>query len=224
MKETLTGANLSVIFPTLFFFLTVLVILMGSAYATSHQEPSANDLWTESHIREHTKELIEFFRKNGWASDEIDDEELDYLLVLGSQIAAMYDLDPALVLALTSVESSFDKNSFNEGAIGLMQVIPKWQKYRVEALFEEDGEDWKTLDFYDPRNNYLVGCYYLRYILGETKGDIAYALMWYNQGAVSACENYVEKEIISGYAQEILYRMDLLRPLLMKGVEYYVPI
>lgn len=224
MKEILTGYNLSVTLLAIFFFGSVLAILGGSAYASIHKEPSSEDLWTESHIRENTKELIEFLRKKKWVSDQVDDEELDYLLVLGIQFAQMHDLNPSLVLALTSVESSFDRNAIHDGAIGLMQIIPKWQKFRIEELFAEDNEDWKTLDYYDPRNNYMVGCYYLRYILKETKGDTAYALMWYNQGAVSACEDYIEKVTISDYAQEILYRMDLIEPLLKKGAEYYVPI
>lgn len=224
MKESLTVSNLSAIFPALFFFATILIILSGSAYASIHKEPSPDELWTESHIREYTKEMIGLLREKEWVSSEVDDEELDYLLALAIQIAYLNDLDPSLVIALISVESGFNKNAVHDGAIGLMQVIPKWQKFRVETLFAENGEDWKTFDYYDPRNNLSVGCYYLKYILGETKDDAAYALMWYNQGAVSACEDYTEKGTISGYAQEIIYRMDLIRPVLAKGVERYVPI
>lgn len=46
-------------------------------------------------------------------------------------------VDPFLVVALIVVESGFNETAVSKkGAVGLMQVMPKWHKVEVERLFD----------------------------------------------------------------------------------------
>ena len=71
--------------------------------------------------------------------------------------AVEFDLDPCLIHAVITVESSWRKDAVSScGAAGLMQIMPKTfvsmsQKLRLEKL-----------DIWDPKQNIRCGAYYLR--------------------------------------------------------------
>ncbi len=111
-----------------------------------------------------------------------------------------YDVTPELVLAVAYTESRFDPTAENNGAVGIMQVDPKWHTARAERL--------GISDFKDPYNNLLLGVDYLHEIhqdLINQRGidDWNYVLMVYNMGHSTAISLY-DQGVISDYAKTVM--------------------
>lgn len=84
-----------------------------------------------------------------------------------------YDLDPAVVLALVTVESKFKPRAVSKtGALGLMQVMPFWMK---EIGHPSD-------DLFDLPTNVAYGCAILKRYLMLSEGNLSKALADYNGG------------------------------------------
>jgi len=90
------------------------------------------------------------------------------------------DLDPLLVLAVMSTESSFRRQVVShKGAIGLMQVLPQTAYYVSEM---HDHIDLKSSEqLFEPRKNVTIGINYLSYLVDKFKNQ-KYALIAYNMG------------------------------------------
>ncbi len=87
-----------------------------------------------------------------------------------AMVARQYNLQPALLHAVITVESAYNANAKSHaGAMGLMQLIPATAKrFGVENP-------------YDPLQNLHGGASYLRFLL-DYFGDISLALAGYNAG------------------------------------------
>ena len=85
--------------------------------------------------------------------------------------APKYTLDPALVMALIGVESSFSANAVSpKNAQGLMQLIPATAaRFGVKNAF-------------NAQDNLKGGLAYLRWLMAYFKGDVALVLAAYNAG------------------------------------------
>lgn len=113
-----------------------------------------------------------------------------------------YSVDPLLILAVISVESSFNPNAESDkGAKGLMQVIPH---YHVKKFGVEDEEQAA----FNPETNIRVGAQILREYLART-GNIHTALRRY----VGASSDETE----GGYADKVLAERERLRALLQRA-------
>lgn len=118
----------------------------------------------------------------GIVPDEIVDEvekaaadltgEPKDIRTLAAETAKRHGLDPALVLAVVSVESGFRPDAVSrKGAQGLMQLMP--------GTARELG----VKDPLDPAANLDGGTRYLNALLQQYKGDLKRALAAYNAGA-----------------------------------------
>lgn len=87
------------------------------------------------------------------------------------RLAPQYALDPALVKQVVAAESAFDANARSpKNAQGLMQLIPATaQRFGVQ-------NPW------DAEQNLRGGMAYLRWLLGQFRGDVRLALAGYNAG------------------------------------------
>lgn len=95
----------------------------------------------------------------------IDKSLMDYMY----DQARAYGVDPKLVIGVMAAESSFDRNARSRvGAVGLMQVWPKWHQDRIGGR-----------DILDPRVNIQVGVDYLSWCL-KHRGRLYEALSCYN--------------------------------------------
>jgi soluble lytic murein transglycosylase-like protein len=91
--------------------------------------------------------------------------------MLVQQWAPQYAIDPALVMALIAVESSFDATAVSpKNAQGLMQLIPATAaRFGVKNPF-------------NAVENLKGGLAYLRWLMAYFKGDVALVLAAYNSG------------------------------------------
>jgi len=87
--------------------------------------------------------------------------------------ARRHFLPPALVAAVTRVESDFNAREVsNKGALGLMQVMPE-----TAARFGVQRHE-----LFDPERNAAAGTAYLAWLLDRYHGDLDLTLAAYNAG------------------------------------------
>ena len=93
--------------------------------------------------------------------------------------ATSHNQDPKLILALITIESSFQNWSVSErGAKGLMQIMP----YVAESIAHEMGIEWSgDHTLFNPVLNIKMGVHYLSRLLLDFK-DPGLALTAYNYG------------------------------------------
>lgn len=100
--------------------------------------------------------------------------------------AEQVGLDPLLLLAVAAVESSF--NPFAEsvmGAKGLMQIIPKYHRQKLEDLGGDEA-------LFDPQANILLGARILKEYVHRT-GTLEAGLQFYNGAFFDASAQYARK-------------------------------
>jgi hypothetical protein len=103
--------------------------------------------------------------------DEIEVRNRPEVEKMVHELAPQYAIDPKLVLALISVESSFDPLAVSpKKAQGLMQLIPETaERFGVKRIF-------------NPIDNIKGGLAYLRWLMAFFKGDVKLVLAAYNAG------------------------------------------
>ena len=95
-------------------------------------------------------------------------------------------LDPLLVLAVISIESRFNPIAESAmGAKGLMQIIPKYHRAKLEAL----GGEAAVLD---PESNIMVGARILQEYVRRT-GTLEAGLQFYNGAFWDGTAQYAQK-------------------------------
>ena len=105
-------------------------------------------------------------------------------------------IQPQIVMAMIDRESDFDIHCIGDGgdSYGAMQIQPKWHTERMNKL--------GCTDLLDPYQNVTVGIDYLAELLDRYDGDMAKALVGYNQG------HY--KGTITAYAKGVLAKAEEL--------------
>ena len=95
-------------------------------------------------------------------------------------------LDPLLVLAVISVESSFNPIAESVmGAKGLMQIIPRFHPAKVSAAGGEEA-------LWDPERNIELGAWILKEYVRRT-GTLEAGLQFYNGAFADASAQYARK-------------------------------
>jgi hypothetical protein len=94
-----------------------------------------------------------------------------WIIDLVETIAAKYEVDPKLVLAIIAVESNFNvKAQSPKNAMGLMQLIP------------DTADRFNIKNAFDAAQNIKGGIRYLRWLLSYYQGNVALAAAAYNSG------------------------------------------
>lgn len=120
------------------------------------------------------------------------DERAHRFMPYVTESARKYSVDPALILAIAQIESSFNPHAVSRSnALGLMQIQPHTAGRDIFRSWGKDGEPSRTY-LLNPRNNIEMGAAYIKmlrdvYLAGiENKQSQYYALvMAYNGGAGS---------------------------------------
>ena len=95
-----------------------------------------------------------------------------------------FRVDPAIVYALTRLESNFDTTAVSPvGARGLMQIMPVTAKYMAGRGWSDDDEI-SSLRLHDPALNLELGQRYVSYLSEQEgiSGDLIRMLASYNSG------------------------------------------
>ena len=137
----------------------------------------------------------------GFVPDEVLDEvaaaSTDDLRALATAVARRHGLDPALVLAVVSVESAFQPKAVSrKGAQGLMQLMPG------------TASSLGVADALDAEQNLDGGTRHLGTLLSQYGGDLNRALAAYNagQGAVTRYKGVPPYAETRGYVRKVLAR------------------
>jgi soluble lytic murein transglycosylase-like protein len=95
-------------------------------------------------------------------------------------------MDPLLLLAVAAVESSFNPLAESVmGAKGLMQIIPKWHREKLERLGGDEA-------LFDPEANILLGARILKEYVHRT-GTLQAGLQFYNGAFFDETAQYARK-------------------------------
>lgn len=91
-----------------------------------------------------------------------------------------FSINPDLLAALIYVESRFEASSkSNQGAVGLMQLMPSTAMWVARKL---EKKDFELDDLYDPKTNIELGSWYFSYLRKKFNGDLIKTLAAYNAG------------------------------------------
>ncbi len=122
---------------------------------------------------------------------ELSEEEVCTILSSVIEYSDTYKVEPALILAIIRVESSFllDAKS-GSGARGLMQVMPNVHK----TLVSKEGGDLD--DLWEPSFNIKIGTMILKQMLRASSGNIENALARYNGSYVDGQENRYASKVL----------------------------
>lgn len=203
MNHQLITINLVAIVLSIFILVPIFGLCANAFLDNSYPELSAADQWTLIDRTNDSFALFEYLKNEGYVSNEVTFGEFDYICVLTQQLCTMTkQVPPEIAVAMIAVESNFNQYLQSGSARGLMQLIPIYHSKRMGS-FVEKGHQIDLEDFFNPRLNIATGLDYFDYILGETNGDINYALMWYNQGPTSASKDYIDYRRISTYARKV---------------------
>ncbi len=127
----------------------------------------------------------------------ISPQQRQAIAVAVLESARAHRLDPALILAVIDVESSFRLSSRSSvGAMGLMQLMPKTGRQFARRL----GLRWhgeKTL--YTPAENVRIGAAYLSWLLRRFNGDLQLALSSYCHGPMTVRRALDQQGALSAY-------------------------
>ncbi len=96
------------------------------------------------------------------------------------QVSLKEELDPLLVAAIISTESSFRPGAVSEaGAVGLMQLRP----FVAQDVAERNDLLWSgEISLVEPKHNVRLGVLYYRELVDRFQGDERLALIAYNRG------------------------------------------
>lgn len=104
-------------------------------------------------------------------------------------------VDPFVMLAVMSVESSFDYTARSgAGAIGLTQVIPKWHMDKMP----------NAAHVFDPKNNIRVGTEVFAEYMRWYKGDVQKALLQYN-GSLHMPSSPYSQKVMAAKTQLLMF-------------------
>lgn len=94
--------------------------------------------------------------------------------------AGAYGVDPYLVLAVIREESGFSPTAVSSSdARGLMQLLPSTARWIAEDKLRIP---YREADLASPDHNIRLGTWYLRHLLDQFEGDLAWAVAAYNGG------------------------------------------
>lgn len=130
----------------------------------------------------------EMARVRDWIADtyRVPEEAIEPALAAAEMHAEELGFDPLLIVAIMAVESSFNHRAVsNMGALGLMQVIPRYHKDKI-------GPDRGRNVLFDPEVNVRVGTLVLHEGL-QRYGSMQRALQYYNGSLNDPKARYTRK-------------------------------
>ncbi|MDX5445420.1 MAG: transglycosylase SLT domain-containing protein [Zoogloeaceae bacterium] len=171
------------------------IVLLGGHYVRGQAAESDAALLAaaeaETVLQEEPQLSAEMQRVRDWVARRyrVSGDALETAFVEAELSAREAELDPLLIVAMIAVESSFNPEAKSHaGALGLMQVIPRWHMDKI-------GPENDYTALFDPRFNVQVGTLVLVEGL-QRYGTLEAALQYYN-GARDDPEMRYTKRVMS---------------------------
>ncbi len=136
------------------------------------------------------------------------------LIPLFERVGREFGLEPALLMAITRVESGFhDRARSHAGARGLMQIMPA------------TGQTFSCGRLHDPQANIRCGARVLAHELKRFNGNKIYALAAYNGGAGYVRDEYRAKRLPRNfrYVEDVLKYLSFFRRYGCRGGIAHMP-
>ncbi len=112
-------------------------------------------------------------------------QEMEKIVLLSYKESYHNKIDPALLLSIISVESSFRKNAQSwAGAIGLTQVIPYWHQDKIQKF---------NLNVNNMEDNISLGAKIIREYITISGGNVINGLQRYNGTLHDTTRKYSSK-------------------------------
>lgn len=130
---------------------------------------------------------IETTLRTAWVTEtfKIDENQAKDIVLNAEKNAEEHNLDPNLILGIIAKESSFrSKVTSSVGAVGLMQVFPKWHPEKIK--------DFSYEELFETDVNVKIGTKILVEYLAWSKGDLAKALKRYSGNARQYAERVLK--------------------------------
>lgn len=123
-------------------------------------------------------------------TSKVDLNEVEEIVLASVVEAEKEGLDPALLLSVISIESTFKTTArSNSGAMGLTQVIPKWHPEKIAKIGH-------AKNLYTINGAVTVGVGVLKEYLSKAKGNLRTALQMYN-GSLGDKDYKYSKKVIA---------------------------
>lgn len=189
-------------------FFVVSVVLAGILFSPTKYIPVEIDYIPQEHVLEleepknGIENVVNYILKINPTVSEGDAKEIvKSAFIYGSK----FGVDPATLLALAKVESTFDKHAISGvGAMGILQVMPRWHHDKFKAARKEIGNP----EVFAIETNFFVGAQVFKDCTKKFQ-SIKSALLCYN-----GSNNDPE----SRYHIKVLDAKKEIKPLL-KGIE-----
>lgn len=108
----------------------------------------------------------------------LTEKEANHVVKATFKWAPEFNLEPALILSIQTVESRFNRYAVSTaGALGLMQFIPSWHLDKMKAIIA--GEKIEKPDVFDVDSNIYMGAWIMRDCMNTHK-VVDRALLCYN--------------------------------------------
>lgn len=130
---------------------------------------------------------IETALRTAWVTEtfKIAKSQAEEIVLTAEQNAEEHNLDPNLILGIIAKESSFRPHvTSSVGAVGLMQVFPKWHPEKIEGLSYDE--------LFETGTNVRIGTTILVEYIAWAKGDLAKALKRYSGNARQYAERVLK--------------------------------
>lgn len=160
------------------FMKTVLLMVVASFCLIGLSNPIDENL-QQRRIAIEKKALVVWVSEN--SHNKVSEAKANRIVDYAYEYAAEHALDPLVILSILKNESGFrEKVRSKEGATGMMQVIPRWHKAKI------NGRDPSNM-----RVSIDVGAQILREYLDLSNNDLGKALNRYSGGGGKGYYNKV---------------------------------
>jgi soluble lytic murein transglycosylase len=114
--------------------------------------------------------------------------------------ASEYEVDPYLVFAIIRAESNYKTNAQSPaGARGLMQIMPETAVWIAGQM---GIENFQPDQLHQPEVNIRMGCWYIRNLRTEFKGNLPLEIAAYNAGRGKVTQ-WLQERTWDGSAENI---------------------
>lgn len=186
MMKVTRISRFSVVMPLLLVFSTGLSVCVSQLNAQKNNPEGSTTVKVQK-LTETSGPSIETTLRTAWVTEtfKISEEKAQVIVQTAERNAHEHDLEPNLILGIIAKESSFKPTATSSvGAVGLMQVFPKWHPEKIQGLSKED--------LFEPEINVEIGTKILVEYLAWSNGDLAKALKRYSGNARQYAERVLK--------------------------------